>query len=65
MTPPLADHAARDRIAHDLDATLVVEAAAGTGKTTALATRMVRLLASGRAGLDRIVALTFTEAAAG
>ena len=61
----LADHAARDRIANDLDATLVVEAAAGTGKTTALVTRMVRLLASGRAELDRVVALTFTEAAAG
>ena len=65
-TPPsLADHAARDRIANDLDATLVVEAAAGTGKTTALVTRMVRLLASGRAALDHVVALTFTEAAAG
>jgi ATP-dependent helicase/nuclease subunit A len=60
-----ADHDARERIANDLDATLVVEAAAGTGKTTALVTRMVRLLASGRAELDRIVALTFTEAAAG
>ena len=28
----LADSAARDRIASDLDTTLVVEAAAGTGK---------------------------------
>jgi len=65
MTPPLADRDARDRIANDLDATLVVEAAAGTGKTTALVTRMVRLLASGRGRLDRVVALTFTEAAAG
>ena len=62
---PVRDRAARDRIANDLDATLVVEAAAGTGKTTALVTRMVRLLASGRAGLDHMVALTFTEAAAG
>ena len=61
----LADASARDRIANDLDVTLVVEAAAGTGKTTALVTRMVRLLASGRAELDRVVALTFTEAAAG
>lgn len=64
-TAELADAGARTRIASDLDATLVVEAAAGTGKTTALVTRMVRLLASGRAALDRIVALTFTEAAAG
>ena len=60
-----SDHAARERIANDLGATLVVEAAAGTGKTTALVTRMVRLLATGHAELDRVVALTFTEAAAG
>lgn len=65
-TPPvLADAEARRRIASDLDTTLVVEAAAGTGKTTALVTRMVHLLARGRAELDRVVALTFTEAAAG
>src|SRR5690606_30747097 len=43
------------RIAEDLDTTLVVEAAAGTGKTTQLVTRMIRLLASGRAELDRVV----------
>jgi ATP-dependent helicase/nuclease subunit A len=61
----LADRAARDRIRADLDATLVVEAAAGTGKTTALVGRMVAALAAGRAGLDRIVAVTFTELAAG
>jgi ATP-dependent exoDNAse (exonuclease V) beta subunit len=62
---PLADQAARDRIATDLETTLVVEAAAGTGKTTELVRRMVALLASGRAQLDQIVALTFTDAAAG
>jgi ATP-dependent exoDNAse (exonuclease V) beta subunit len=65
VSAPLADRSARERIARDLDTTLVVEAAAGTGKTTALVSRMVRLLASGTATLDRIVALTFTEAAAG
>jgi ATP-dependent helicase/nuclease subunit A len=61
----LADQDVRDRIATDLDTNLVVEAAAGTGKTTELVRRMVALLASGRAQLDRIVALTFTDAAAG
>jgi ATP-dependent helicase/nuclease subunit A len=61
----LADQPARDRIHHDLATTLVVEAAAGTGKTTALVTRMVEALASGHARLDRLVAVTFTEAAAG
>jgi len=62
---PLADDAARTRIRHDLDTTLVVEAAAGTGKTTALVARMVAAIASGRAQLDHLVAVTFTEAAAG
>ncbi len=61
----LADQAERDRIASDLETTLVVEAAAGTGKTTALVGRMVAALAAGRAQLDRIVAVTFTELAAG
>jgi ATP-dependent exoDNAse (exonuclease V) beta subunit len=61
----LADAAARDRIRDDLDTTLFVEAAAGTGKTTALVSRILAALRSGRATLDRIVAVTFTEKAAG
>jgi ATP-dependent helicase/nuclease subunit A len=61
----LADQRVRDRIREDLDATLIVEAAAGTGKTTALVKRIVAALASGRAELGRIVAVTFTEKAAG
>jgi ATP-dependent exoDNAse (exonuclease V) beta subunit len=65
MSAPLADQAARDRIRNDLDTTLVVEAAAGTGKTTALVGRMVSALMTGRAHLDRMVAVTFTEPAAG
>ena len=65
MGLPLADQADRDRICHDLDTTLVVEAAAGTGKTTALVGRMLEALASGRARLERMVAVTFTDAAAG
>ena len=44
--------------------TLVVEAAAGTGKTSALVSRMVAAIAAGQARLDEIVAVTFTEAAA-
>jgi len=61
----LADADARDRIANDLDVTLVVEAAAGTGKTTALVGRIMALLASGKGRLSTIVAVTFTEKAAG
>src|SRR5438093_884308 len=66
MTAPrLADQDARDRIRRDFDRTLVVEAASGTGKTSELVRRMVALLAAGRARLDGIVAVTFTDAAAG
>ena len=43
----------------------MVEAAAGTGKTTELVRRIIALIKSGRARLDRIVAVTFTDAAAG
>src|SRR5450755_1333795 len=60
-----ADQHVRDRIRTDLDTTLIIEAAAGTGKTTALVSRIVAVVASGRSELDRIVAVTFTEKAAG
>ena len=62
---PRQDAAARETIARALDDTLVVEAAAGTGKTTELVGRIVRILASGRATVDNVVAVTFTEKAAG
>src|SRR5918993_5390667 len=65
MTRALSDAAARTAIATNLDDTLVVEAAAGTGKTTELVTRIVRILATRRANVDGIVAVTFTEKAAG
>ena len=44
----LADQSARDAISNALDETLVVEAAAGTGKTTELVKRILRILGSGR-----------------
>ena len=62
---PLADDKARERIRSDLDATLIVEAAAGTGKTTELVARIVALIRSGRTTLDRILSVTFTDLAAG
>jgi hypothetical protein len=61
----LADDEARRRILTDLDTTLFVEAAAGTGKTTALVGRIVALICEGISTLDRVVAVTFTEKAAG
>jgi ATP-dependent exoDNAse (exonuclease V) beta subunit len=60
----LADQAGRGRIVSDLDHTLIVEAAAGTGKTTELVKRIVAVVAAGTT-LEKIVAVTFTERAAG
>ncbi|MCA9632733.1 MAG: UvrD-helicase domain-containing protein, partial [Myxococcales bacterium] len=62
---PLADAEARRRIREDLNTGFVVEAAAGTGKTTQLVERITTLVESGTTQLSRIVALTFTEKAAG
>ncbi|HEX2229670.1 MAG TPA: UvrD-helicase domain-containing protein, partial [Candidatus Binatia bacterium] len=61
----LADQTDRDQIATALDDTLIVEAAAGTGKTTELVRRIVRVIQTGRAEVTGIVAVTFTEKAAG
>ena len=58
------DKAQRDRIRESLDETLFVEAGAGTGKTTSLVDRVVKLVSSGATTLDRIAAITFTNAAA-
>jgi ATP-dependent exoDNAse (exonuclease V) beta subunit len=65
MTTLLNDAEARLAIARDLDDTLVVEAAAGTGKTTELIARILAILETGRAAMKEIVAVTFTEKAAG
>jgi ATP-dependent exoDNAse (exonuclease V) beta subunit len=61
----LRDETSRRIIRENLDDTLVVEAAAGTGKTTELVNRIVHVLAEGRANVREIVAVTFTEKAAG
>jgi ATP-dependent exoDNAse (exonuclease V) beta subunit len=60
-----ADAEARRAIAEDLDTTLVVEAAAGTGKTTELVNRILAVLERGPETMPQIVAVTFTEKAAG
>ena len=60
---PLADEKARLRALTDFGSTLLVEAAAGTGKTALMAGRLTMLLASGVAPAT-IAAITFTELAA-
>ncbi len=61
----LADQKDRDAIESALDDTIIVEAAAGTGKTTELVRRIISIIETGRAEISRIVAVTFTEKAAG
>ena len=65
MTQVLTDQHDRDLIAHALDDTPIVAAAAGTGKTTGLVHRIVRVIESGRAEVTEIASVTFTEKAAG
>ena len=60
-----SDHDARRIIRESIDETIVVEAAAGTGKTTELVNRILAVLREGRAEVREIVAVTFTEKAAG
>ena len=63
MRSRLPDAAARHTALTALDRSLLVEAGAGTGKTSLLAGRVAMLLISGVAP-ERIAAITFTEAAA-
>jgi ATP-dependent helicase/nuclease subunit A len=65
MTKAADDLEHRLLIRHGLDHTVIVEAAAGTGKTTELVWRILNVVSSGRARIDQIVAVTFTEKAAG
>src|SRR5256714_4543234 len=60
----LADQAVRQRLTTELDTTFFVEAGAGTGKTTALVSRIVELVAMDELQMERLAAITFTEAAA-
>jgi ATP-dependent helicase/nuclease subunit A len=57
------DAEARERIATDLDTNLLVEAGAGSGKTTSLIERMLALIDRGTP-VERIAAVTFTRKAA-
>ncbi len=60
----LIDKEHRERAAQDLSQSYIVEAAAGTGKTTLLVSRILNLIKEGEARLEEVVAITFTEKAA-
>ena len=59
------DDQSRQLILADLDSNMMVEAAAGTGKTTSIVGRMVNLIATGKCEITTIAATTFTRKAAG
>ena len=61
-SPP--DQPARDLIVQELDRNLLVEAAAGTGKTTSLVARIVNLIRRGKCPVGTLAAVTFTRKAA-
>ncbi|MDR0952804.1 MAG: UvrD-helicase domain-containing protein [Elusimicrobiota bacterium] len=63
MTTP-ADNAARLEAALPSSSNIIVEAGAGTGKTTLLINRLCYLILGEDIAIDKIVALTFTDKAA-
>ncbi|HEY8499492.1 MAG TPA: UvrD-helicase domain-containing protein, partial [Clostridia bacterium] len=54
----------REEIKNNLDVNILVEAGAGSGKTTSMVSRMVSLIASGKCSIENIAAITFTRKAA-
>jgi ATP-dependent helicase/nuclease subunit A len=64
MTNIVVDQPAREKIKHELSTNFLVEAGAGSGKTTSLVERMVQLIYTGTCSIDQIVAITFTRKAA-
>ena len=54
----------REMITTKLDLSMLVEAGAGSGKTTSLVDRMLALIATGRCTVDKMAAVTFTRKAA-
>ena len=62
------DQKERDRVEGDLGTTFLLEASAGTGKTSVLVNRYVNCVLDARRGagdVRRVAAITFTEKAAG
>lgn len=63
IIPP--DQEQRELIHNELNKNMIVEAAAGTGKTTCMVDRMVTILAKGHCShISKLVAVTFTKKAA-
>lgn len=64
MTKQIVDQRDRDKIKYHLHQNFLVEAGAGSGKTTSLVDRMVNLIYTETNQIEEIVAITFTRKAA-
>ncbi len=62
--PEPRDEKYRRMIVENLNDSILVEAGAGSGKTTSLVKRMLALIASGRCSVENMAAVTFTRKAA-
>ena len=60
----VSDKEDRGSILKNLDKNMFVEAGAGAGKTTTIVNRIIEQLKSGRLVAEKLVAITFTNAAA-
>ncbi len=60
----LSDQADRDKILNSFDKNFLVEAGAGSGKTTYLVLRMIEIVRKGKYKIEEIAAITFTKKAA-
>ncbi|MDO9530181.1 MAG: UvrD-helicase domain-containing protein [Syntrophales bacterium] len=58
------DEKYRKMIVKDIDVSMLVEAGAGSGKTSSLVNRMLALIAEGKCTVGRMAAVTFTRKAA-
>lgn len=58
------DQRTRQQIRDQIDRNFMVEAAAGTGKTTSIVDRMVNLIGRGACQIEHLAAVTFTRKAA-
>ena len=64
LAAPLPDADARRTATSEFETNLVVTAGAGTGKTALLVERTLNLIGSGRARIEELALVTFTEKAA-
>ena len=62
--PELSDRPERERVERDLGTSIVVEAAAGTGKTTLTVARILHAVRTGVLRMEGLAAITFTDKAA-